>query len=143
MPARLGHLRQNHVSREELVAGEVDARVDLSQQPASKEAHVDVRGLRLPCFTRHPSGANRFERARSIRASRQPAKAAKPFRRENVLRIGRANISALGVGLPQLDQGVRQRRTVAVEDANLQAYPAPGVSGLTRQPSVALSARPK
>ena len=43
-----------------------------------------------------------------------------------ILRLGRANISALGVGLPQLDQGVRQRRAVAVKDANLQADPDAG-----------------
>ena len=85
-----------------------------------------MRGLGLPGVARHRGQGGSFRNARSIRACRQPAKAAEPFRREDVLRIRRANISALGVGLPQLDQGVRQRRTVAVEDANLQADPCAG-----------------
>ena len=72
------------------------------------------------------SRADRFEHARAVRAGRQPAKAAEPCRRENVLR----HRPGEHIGPRRRPATARSARPaaapVAVEDANLQADPLAG-----------------
>ena len=111
---------EHGVGLERRVAREVDSRVDLTEKTSGEKADVDVRRLRPALRIAHRPRSNRLEHAGAVGAGRQAAESAEARRREHVPRIIGTDVHAVGVGLPQLDERVRHRRAVAVEDTNLQ-----------------------
>ena len=63
-------------------------------------------------------GSSRIHRRHPPR--RQAPKTTEPGGREHVLRILKAHVDPVRIGLPELDERVRHRRAVAVEDSNPQ-----------------------
>ena len=141
----LGHEGEHRVGFERRIAREVDARVDLPQEPAGEKADVDVRCLRPALrITLTAPGSDRLEHARrrprrsaAGQSRRSPAGVRTSFGSSGRTYTPSASAcqnstSASGTGAPSPSK-TRIRRRIR----------SPGVSARTRQPSVALSASPK
>ena len=123
---RLGHERQRGIVGDRRIAGEIDARVQVPQQPAREQADVDVRRLHAARAVRHGAGPNGVEDAHAISVGRQPTEAAERVAGSSSARGRRAyapaasachnSISASGSGAP-----------VAVEHPNPHRMRSPGV----------------
>src|SRR5262245_17795900 len=114
------HERQDGIARETRIAGEVDSRVDVAQQPAAEKAHIDMSGF----AGRDPPRAHGIEDARAERTRRQPAHAL-PAGFGIARDRGKRTIR---IRLPDLDQRVWHGRAVAIGDAQLEMN-ATGPSG--------------
>ena len=116
--AFLGHQRQHRIVRVRRLAREVDARVQMLQQPAREDDDVDVRRLGSAVAVGNRSGLHGLEDALAVGIGFQAAEAVEVRIGVAGAGIERVRIAALRVGLPQLDHRIAGRgRAVAIHHA--------------------------
>jgi hypothetical protein len=72
--------RQHNIGSQIGIVLEIDARIELTQQPSRKETRIDMGRLQLTVVGRKPSGPDSVEGADAVGAGRETAEAAESWR---------------------------------------------------------------
>jgi hypothetical protein len=119
----LGNQRQYRVFVICRIIGKVDSGIELSEQSTREYRRNQMRGLQSIAGTSHASRFDGLELAGTVLTGWKTAKAAARGTSRAPLCVLQRVVASLGIGLPNLNQGIGHRQALAVEDPARQSHP--------------------